>query len=109
MEPNSKTDTGLGDGISIDPTTGKTKVTLKYPFDIGTENITEVSLRRPTGRDLAAMDEAGDGENKRAMILISSLCDVPPNYAFKMDAVDIGRLTNIIAGFMDTSPQTGGT
>ncbi|QQQ17741.1 phage tail assembly protein [Brevundimonas vitis] len=36
---------------------------LKHPFDFGGEQITEVALRRPKGREVREMQNAGAGKN----------------------------------------------
>ncbi|MCW9034570.1 MAG: phage tail assembly protein [Rhodospirillales bacterium] len=109
METDKKTQDEDKFAVSVDPETGKTKVPLQYPATVASETLSEVLLRRPKGRDLAAIDEAGGGENQQTMTMISQLCDIPPSFVREMDAVDIKRLALIIAGFMGTSPQTGGT
>lgn len=80
-------------------------VKLKYPYKYGQEEITEITLRRPKGKDLrklpAAMD-TGDILN-----LAAALSGHAPSVIDEMDAEDVVEVIEAVSDFLPGSRPTG--
>ncbi len=99
-------------GIIPNPQTGEVRIILNHPFEFAGKQISEMTLRRPKGRDLEAMEKEQGGESARAISLIALLNtddDIHTPVMRELDAHDIGRATEVIAGFLNTPHQTGET
>ncbi len=99
-------------GIIPDPHSGEVKLILRHPVEFAGRQITELTLRRPKGRDLEAMEKESGGETARALSLLAILNtddDLTRPAMRELDAEDIGRAAEIIAGFLGTSHQIGET
>lgn len=81
-------------------------VRLKYPITAHGETIDTIELKRPTVKHLRAMDKA-KGDVERVAGLISELAALPPSSVDQIDSEDFGELSEVIAGFFESSPATG--
>ncbi len=82
-------------------------VQLSYPVEAHGKTINEITLRRPKGADLRAVD--GMDKWAETVTLISRLGSIPPSSANEMDAVDVVACGVVIADFLRPSPPTGGS
>lgn len=87
---------------------------LKHPIDIrnkegeAIETITSLTLVRPKGRQLKAMDRA-EGEVGKTIALVCAIAGLPPSAGDLLDGEDIADLGEILAGFFGGRRPTGGT
>lgn len=78
---------------------------LETPVEWHGETITEITYRRPKGRDLRRMTniaagakgKAGDGMVK----MMSDLCEQPEGFFDEMDGADWVRLSEEVSGFFE--------
>lgn len=89
------------------------KIQLKYPVsDADGTEFRELTLRRPTVKDLKAIDEA-KGEIEKAAILIGQLARgengsaLTPIAVERIDAEDFAEISEALSSFFETSPQIG--
>ena len=94
---------------ATDPETGAVTIPLKYPVRVGERTIDKVTLRRPKGKDLAAMEENAGGEMAQALRLIDRLLPEDTPIAGELDGVDVKRLSMVVADFLQVSLPTGAT
>jgi hypothetical protein len=86
--------------------------TLKHPFDRldkdgnVAEKITCISLRRPKGKQMKAMDNA-KGSMSRILALLAVCGGLLPVEVDAMDGEDIMALSELITGFLGQSLPTG--
>ena len=95
--------------ITTDPETGAVTIPLKFPVKIGERKIDNVTLCRPKGKDLAAMEEDAGGEMTQALRLIDRLLPDDQPIAGELDGVDVKRLSRVVADFLGLPPRTGAT
>lgn len=76
-----------------------TTITLKYPVQDGATTLTEISLRRPKVRDIAAGDKAriADGEMAGTIAMIASMAGLPVPVVMDIDATDFAALAEAMA------------
>ena len=89
------------------------KYTLVYPLtDNDGEVYTELTLKRPTVKDMKVLDSA-KGEIEKIAILIQRVAkssqgsDMPSYLVDKMDVEDFAKLGEVVSSFFEKSPQTG--
>lgn len=84
---------------------GTVRVRLTYPILAHGQEVTELALRRPTAGD---MRKFGDLQ-PFAMItaLIAPCASIPPSSVDQLDAADLGKVSEVIGGFLGSGPQTG--
>lgn len=81
------------------------KLKLKHPIEIGSETITELTVRRPKAKDfrvLPAKPAFGDILNMAA-----KLCEEPPSTIDELDPEDLMPLMEMVSAFLPTSLTTG--
>lgn len=80
-----------------------TTVTLKYPFEWEGKKITEVTLRRPKGSDLRAIEvienTKGASRYDIAFGSYARLSDLPVEAFDEMDTADLAKVTALLKGF----------
>lgn len=86
-------------------------VKLEYPIEWATENgkeeITEVSLRRPRGKDIKGIGK--DVSLDDILKVAAKVSSFTPRFFDELDAVDCMRISEVIGDFLDSGPQTGKT
>ena len=81
------------------------KYALKYPVTVGTEKITELTLRRPTVKELR---QSGGGNALAASFeLVARLADVPLSTIDQLDGADGVAVLEIVEDFLPSSRKTG--
>lgn len=82
-------------------------ITLSEPI-IGPDGqqLTELTLRRPKGKDLRAMDKA-TGELGKTFALAQQLSGIPAPMLDNLDGADVIELSDACAVFLKRSPATG--
>lgn len=79
----------------------KVKVVLKFPVLQGSEEIKELELRRPKGKDLRKLPaEPATGD---VLNLGASLAGVTPSVIDEMDAQDVMALVEVVQSFLSRS------
>lgn len=76
---------------------------LQYPVTFGTETITELKLRRPTGKDLRDAFDAHEGEWGRIIALGATLSGRAPAEIESLDGLDAMALREEINRFLTGS------
>jgi hypothetical protein len=76
------------------------EISLNYPVEAFGEQISKLVIkRRPTTKDLKAMD-AATGEIAKTAALVARLCEVPPATIDQMDAADFTRAADMVQDFL---------
>jgi hypothetical protein len=88
-------------------------IQLQHPVEIRAtdtgevvETVTHLALRRPTARDLRAMDKA-QGEVGKSIALLATLARVPPSTIELLDAADYLAAAEVLADVLGKPPGTG--
>lgn len=88
---------------------------LKHPIEVKAkdgdevvEKITSLTLKRPKGKHLKAMDKA-QGENAKVLALIAACSGQPPSVTDELDAEDFAGLAEIVESFFGGRLPTGAT
>lgn len=87
---------------------------LVHPLDLKNsagevvESIRTLQLRRLSGRDMRALDNA-KGNGSMLLTLVSKSSGLPPSTVDEMDAEDVTNAGAIVAGFLGGSLPTGAT
>lgn len=79
-----------------------TTVKLRQPINVGGDQVSEVTIRRPKVKDLRALDLArapGASEMDQAIAMAATLGDLPLEAMDEMDAGDFAAISEIVAGF----------
>lgn len=89
-------------------------ITLAEPFTYkhskldGERTLTELRLaKRVKGKNLKAMDQAGDGEIAKGLALLASLAGVPVHAMDELDAVDMEVALAVVEPFLPKLQRTG--
>lgn len=99
-----------------------TKIKLRFPIDVDGKTISEVTIRRPRGKDMIALgdhfaavarfENAGDGAVPdaaafRAMVaIVGTLADLGEDAAGELDMVDLTEV--MTKGFADVGKSSQG-
>ena len=78
---------------------------LTHPIEIGTETVSELTVRRPKAKDfrrLPANPAFGD-----ILDMAAKLCDVPASTIDELDPEDLMPLMDMVGDFLPTSLATG--
>lgn len=78
-------------------------IKLQFPITFGSETITELKLRRPTGKDLREVFDVHSGEWARVMALGATLSGHAPSELEGLDGADAMALREVIDGFLTAS------
>lgn len=96
-------------GVIFSAVTGAATVTLKWPIEVGGKKVDRVTLRRVRGHDLEKIENIKGGETTRSLALAQLLIVDEAVPVGHLDGEDVGRLSQVIAGFLGASQQTGET
>lgn len=84
---------------------GNEKIKLQYPIKVGSDYIDEVSLRRPTVKELALLDKYSGIE--ASVVMISKLTGLEELVLEAMDAADFIAVNAVAEGFLPNTLKTG--
>ncbi len=84
--------------------TNPQKFTLKYPVTFGSETITEVTVRRPKGKDLRGIKDVQSTDGM--ILMIARLIERETAVVHEMDAEDLMAIGEVVAGFLGLSQPT---
>lgn len=83
------------------------KIKLQYPVtDADGEVYSELELKRPTVKDLKALDDA-KGDIGKMAVLVERLAGVTPHVVNNIDAEDFTEIGEVLGSFFEKSPQIG--
>lgn len=88
--------------------TDKIEFKLNHPIQFGDRAVTELQLRRPRGKDIRRFNLGPNSGVADFLALAEKLAAEPPALIDELDGEDALRLANEVAGFLASSPQTGG-
>lgn len=83
-------------------------VVLKRPLKVGTETLTEVTLKEPTGGAMRAMGK-GQNQEDKMLILLGCLAGLSTKTMDAMSMRDIAALTKIATSALGEFQETGTT
>lgn len=75
---------------------------LRYPVNVGGEEIANLSLRRPKTRDMIRANKVKD-DLEKVSSMICDLAEVTPAVVNELDAADFAAVGEMIGNFM-TAP-----
>lgn len=80
-------------------------ITLEYPFEFAGDEVTEITLRRATGKDLKSMK----GQNGMAdsLALAARLSGQLPAVFDLMDGADVTAVLNEVGNLLGPGQRTG--
>ncbi len=88
---------------------------LKHPIELRDkesgeviETITQLTIQRPKGKHLKAMDKA-QGDVARTLALIGAVANQPPSVMDLLDGEDFAGMSEIVEDFFGGRRPTGGT
>ena len=89
-------------------------IQLSSPIQFGREEISELNIRRPIGRDLMGLEIKFSPDSlildaKTLFALVGKLTNIPPNVLAQMDTSDTFVLSMEMQGFLLDGLQTGQT
>ena len=92
----------------------KITIKLKTPIQFGREEISELNIRRPIGRDLMGLEIKFSPDSlildaKTLFALVGKLTAIPPNVLAQMDTSDTFVLSMEMQGFLLDGLQIGQT
>lgn len=74
-----------------------TKFKLKHPFEFSGEKVSELSFRRPKGKDIKAA--LAKGEAEFVFVLFGNLCERSAELIEEFDIEDLDALNNLMDGW----------
>ena len=89
--------------------------TLSEPIRVGGEEVTELTLRKPTVEMLQGtkLEVTGDGgivmDANVVMKVFGKLADIPPSSVKQISGDDYMRMVEVYTNFFGKSPETGET
>jgi len=78
-------------------------IPLSVPITVQGRTIDTVTLRRPKVGDLRRMEKAGGGDLDKTLFLIGALAEMSPAEVDDLDARDLERIGQVVAGFTGTA------
>ena len=83
------------------------KIELDFPVEIDGRTITEITMRRPKGKDNLLASKAKGNDLEKGIALFAQLTGEPPEVLLELDEVDLEKLGAQHTAF--TARQTGAT
>ncbi|GJD79388.1 hypothetical protein GCM10007886_29520 [Methylobacterium gregans] len=74
-------------------------IKLLFPVNVGGQNYTALTMRRPKTADALAAGRAKRDEMERGIFLLARLCDVAPDVIEELDETDFFSLTEQLESF----------
>lgn len=85
-----------------------TKINLKYKILVNQVETEALHVRRPSVRDMREFDKPG-GDIEKMSRMVEILAGIPADSVEMMDVSDFMAVTEVINGFLDSTPATGAT
>lgn len=84
---------------------GTLRTKLRHPIQAHGDELTELTLRRPTAGDMRQCDGLGDIAMTLRMI---SLCaGIPPSSVDMIDGADLAEIGEVLSSFLGNGQKTG--
>ena len=84
-----------------------TKIKLQFPISVDGATINEISLRRPTVKDMrVARVTGGKDDAAQEINLIANLAQITPDAVESLDMADFVTVQKALAGFFGLSETT---
>lgn len=87
---------------------GSATVSLYCPTRSGTEEISELTIRRPKAKDLRKMDEGKGSGLAKAFAMLAALSKRAPSEIEELDGADLSLCSTVI-GFLQKPPRRTGS
>jgi hypothetical protein len=84
-------------------------VRLRVPIQFGSETITELTIRPPTGKDFRKLLTQTGYELDTVLTLAGRLSGQPDAVIDRLGGDDLAEVFAIVSGFMPAGPATGST
>lgn len=78
----------------------KTVLSLTLPIKVDGEQVTEIHVRRATARDMRELPAGSIKKIGELYDFAASCCDIPPSSLEQLDAHDLTKVMEIVAGFL---------
>lgn len=86
----------------------RTEIPLAFPVDFDGEQVSCLSLRRPTGADLELISDTGNPTGQ-SILMIANLAERSPDFVRAMDASDVLKVGDWVkecmAGPLPAAPK----
>jgi hypothetical protein len=83
-----------------------TKITLDYPITVDGAKLNEITLRRPTVKDMRVARISGKDDATQEITLIANLAQVPTSAVEDLDMSDFVKVQKALQGFFGLSETT---
>lgn len=84
-----------------------TKITLEFPITVAGATINEITLRRPTVKDMRVARITGGKDEAAAEVnLIANLAQITPDAVDSLDMADFKKVQQVLQGFFGLSETT---
>ena len=81
---------------------------LKYPVTLGQETTKELTLKRPTGKDVVAANRAGGVPAESELRMVALLSGLSPEVIGELDMEDYTAVQSLLGKLINTgSPKQG--
>lgn len=80
---------------------------LEYPIELTEETIKELTIRRPTVKDMRENDKAGGTGIESGVDMLVRLSGVTADTIDMLDAADFMAASEVVEGFLETGQETG--
>lgn len=83
-----------------------TKIKLEYPIEVDGATVKEITLRRPTVKDMRVARVTGKDDATQEITLIANLAQLTPDQVESLDMADFVKLQTVLKGFFGLSETT---
>lgn len=83
-----------------------TKIKLAYPITVDGATLNEISLRRPTVKDMRVARVTGKDDAAQEINLIANLAQITTDAVESLDMADFVKVQKALAGFFGLSEKT---
>lgn len=78
-------------------------IPLSFPVEFDGASVTEITIRRPKGRDTFKAQRAKGGEYEKGLALLADLCEVKQELLLELDEYDLDKIQNQFLRFKGIS------
>jgi hypothetical protein len=83
-----------------------TKIKLEFPIDIDGAKVGELTLRRPTVKDMRVARNSAKDDAAQEIALIANLAQITPEQVEQLDLADYAQVQAALQGFFGSSAKT---
>ena len=83
-----------------------TNIKLDHPITVDGAKVSEITLRRPTVRDMRVARNSGKDDASQEIALVANLATLAPADVEALDLADYAKVQKALAGFFGSSETT---